>query len=60
MVDAEHNRLREKGCQHLSKLESEEVEEIYLYNEWSTTGRDGWMKVIIGWAPGEEVPGSKG
>ena len=40
MVDAENNGIREKGCQHLSKLENERVERIDLDNSFLFTGRD--------------------
>ena len=52
MVDAGDNGMREKGCQHLSKLESEKVKVIYL-EKVPLTGRDGRMKVQkTGWVPG--------
>ena len=44
MVDAGFNGMREKGCEHLSKLETERVKEIGLNNMYQT-GRDEWIKV---------------
>ena len=45
MIDEGDNQIMEKGCEHLSKLESENVELIDLSN-WSTKGTDRWMKLL--------------
>ena len=39
-VHAGDNGIMEKGCQHLSSLESDVVEEISLHN-WSSSSTDG-------------------
>ena len=34
MIDLGDHGIREKGCLHLSKLESERLEFISFYNNW--------------------------